>query len=223
MHWRAGKRISSLATIGKERRVNVGISFLLFSGSIVGLNWLNLSSLFPFVANDLHFDVSALGAITAVYVIGAGAFQIPGALVAGKYSQKKIIILGTLGASISTLLVSFASSVVEFEILRFACAVSTAFAYAPGYSLITKYFSAGKEGSAIGLFGGAAICGNIVALAADSVLPVYMGWRDHPCTQRNYRSNRRAIFDHSSTRCTIHRNGECSLERILRFFLESRK
>ena len=161
----------------EKQKVNLGIFSLLFAGSIVGLNWLNFASIFPFIANDLKLNVAALGTITAVFVIGSGCFQLPGALAASRYSQKTMMILGTIGASISTLLVSFASSVVELEVLRFSCAVTTAFAYAPGYTLITKYFDEGKEGSATGLFAAAAIFGNIVAFAADSVLAVYIGWR----------------------------------------------
>src|SRR5579864_6908847 len=158
-------------------KYRVGVSFLLFSGSIVGLNWLNLASVFPFIATDLKLNVSSLGSVTAVFVVGEGLFQIPAALLAGKYSQKKIIVLGTIGASLSTLFIGAANSVVEFELLRFACAISTAFAYAPGYILITKYFDRGKEGSATGLFAAAAVSGNIAALVVDSVLPVYLGWR----------------------------------------------
>ena len=158
-------------------RYRVGVSFLLFSGSIVGLNWLNLASVFPFIATELKLNVSALGSITAVFVIGEGLFQIPGALIAGKYSQKKTIILGTIGAALSTLLIATADSVTEFEILRFACAIATAFAYAPGYILITKYFDRGKEGIATGVFAAAAVTGNIGSLAIDAVLPVYIGWR----------------------------------------------
>jgi len=149
----------------------------LFTSSIVGLNWLNLASVFPFIASDLKLDVSALGSIAAVFVIGEGLFQIPAALVAGKFSQKKIIILGTFGASLSTLLIATAGAVGQFELLRFVCAVTTAFVYAPGYTLITKYFEPGKEGTAAGLFGAAALFGNMVALLVDSVLPVYIGWR----------------------------------------------
>ena len=167
-----------MATLGtKSMKYRVGVSFLLFSGSIVGLNWLNLASIFPFIATDLKLNVSALGSITAVFVIGEGLFQIPAALVAGKYGQKNTIILGTIGASLSTLLIGTADSVAEFELLRFACAVATAFAYAPGYILITKYFDRGKEGTATGLFAAAAVSGNIAALAIDTVLPVYFGWR----------------------------------------------
>ena len=133
--------------------------------------------MFPFIASDLKLNVSALGSITAVFVIGEGLFQIPAALMAGRFNQKKVIVLGTLGASFSTLVIAVAGSVVEFELLRFACAVATAFAYAPGYKLITKYFDPGKEGIASGLFGATALTGNIAALLVDSVLPVYIGWR----------------------------------------------
>jgi MFS family permease len=167
-----------LANLGtKNLKTRVGVTFLLFSGSIVGLNWLNLASVFPFIATDLKLNVAALGSITAVFVVGEGLFQIPAALVAGKYSQKKTIVLGTIGAALSTLLIAAADSVAEFEVLRFACAITTAFAYAPGYILITKYFDRGKEGMATGLFAAAAVSGNIGSLAIDAVLPVYIGWR----------------------------------------------
>jgi len=49
--------------------------------------------------------------------------------------------------------------------------------YAPGFVLIAKYFDRGHEGFATGLFGAAALVGNIMALLVDSVLPTYIGWR----------------------------------------------
>ena len=133
-----------MATLGtKNMKYRVGVSFLLFSGSIVGLNWLNLASIFPFIATDLKLNVSALGSITALFVVGNGLFQIPAAFLAGKYSQKKIIILGTIGASLSTLLIGAADSVAEFELLRFACAVASAFAYAPRLHSDSEIFRSG--------------------------------------------------------------------------------
>ncbi len=172
---RAGS--SQLANLGtKNLKTRVGVTFL-FSGSIVGLNWLNLASVFPFIATDLKLNVAALGSITAVFVVGEGLFQIPAALVAGKYSQKKTIVSGRSARLFPLCSSRLPTQSQNSKVLRFACAITTAFVYAPGYILITKYFDRGKEGMATGLFAAAAVSGNIGSLAIDAVLPVYIGWR----------------------------------------------
>ena len=155
----------------------VAVFFLLLSGVVEGLNWLNVSSVFPFFALDLKQNVSALGTITATFLVGEGLFQIPAAIIAGRYSQKRIILYGTAASSVAILLMAFATRIEQIAILRFASGIGMAFTYAPGYILVAKYFDAGSEGTATGMFGAAALFGNVFALIGDSVLPVFVGWR----------------------------------------------
>ena len=59
-------------------------SFSLIIARIVyGINWFNISAIFPLIAVEFNKDVSLLGSISAAFFMGIGLMQIP----AGIFSQ----------------------------------------------------------------------------------------------------------------------------------------
>ena len=63
---------------------------------VCAINWYSVSSVFSLIAADFHQNVSGLGLVTAFFVLGVAAFQLPAGLFAAKYGPRRALLLGTL-------------------------------------------------------------------------------------------------------------------------------
>jgi len=77
-------------------------------------------------------------------------------------------------ASLST---PFFSNLYYIAILRFILGVGLALAFAPGVTLMAKYFRKGSEGFSLGLFSGAFALGGLAGIPVWIVLAKLTGWR----------------------------------------------
>jgi MFS family permease len=144
---------------------------------VCAINWYSISSVFSLIASDFHQNVSGLGIVTATFVLGVAAFQLPAGLYAAKYGPRRALILGMLLISVSSLLIGLADQLIFLTLLRFVEGVGEAFIFGPGVILIMRYFKKGSEGLGIGLFGGAFDLGGIVGISGWAVLGGAVGWR----------------------------------------------
>ena len=107
---------------------------------VCAINWYSVSSVFSLIAADFHQNVSGLGLVTATFVLGVAAFQLPAGLFAAKYGPRRALLLGTLLISSSSILIGLADQVVFLTILRFVEGIGEGFIFGPGVILIMRYF-----------------------------------------------------------------------------------
>ena len=153
------------------------VATLIIVQFVCAINWYSVSSVFSLIASDFHQNVSGLGVVTATFVLGVAAFQLPAGLFAAKYGPRRALTLGTLLISVSSILIGLADQVIFLTMLRFVEGVGEAFIFGPGVILIMRYFKRGSEGLGIGLFGGAFDLGGIVGISGWAVLGDLVGWR----------------------------------------------
>ncbi len=153
------------------------VATLIVVQFVCAINWYSVSSVFSLIASDFHQNVSGLGVVTATFVLGVAAFQLPAGLFATKYGPRRALTLGTLLISVSSILIGLVDQVIFLTMLRFVEGVGEAFIFGPGVILIMRYFKRGSEGLGIGLFGGAFDLGGIVGISGWAVLGDLVGWR----------------------------------------------
>ena len=153
------------------------VATLIILQFVCAINWYSVSSVFSLIASDFHQNVSGLGIVTATFMLGVAAFQVPAGLFAAKYGPKRALTLATLLISVSSILIGLVDQVIFLTVLRFVEGVGEAFIFGPGVVLITRYFRSGSEGLGIGLFGGAFDLGGIVGISGWAVLGNLVGWR----------------------------------------------
>jgi len=141
------------------------------------VNWFNIASVFTSMATDLKTDVSGLGLLASSFFLGVAIFQVPGGILAAKFGPKRTSFLGVLIASVCSLLVSFSSELAHAIVLRFLVGLGMAFFFAPGASLIAKYYRKGSEGVGIGLYNSAFDLGGALGLFGWALLAEVVGWR----------------------------------------------
>lgn len=135
------------------------------------------ASVYLYMGRDLGQNVSGLGLLTTAFVIGIGAFQIPGGLLAEKIGPRRTIIYGTFIAAVSTLLTGLPSQLVVLALLRFLTGVGMAFIFAPCITLVAKCFKKDYEGFGIGLVAGAFDLGGVAVIPGWAELGRLEGWR----------------------------------------------
>ncbi|MDA4136269.1 MAG: MFS transporter [Thaumarchaeota archaeon] len=153
------------------------VATLIMIQVVCAINWYSVSSNFSLIAADLNQNVSGLGLVTATFVLGVAAFQLPAGLIASKYGPKRALLLGMLLISVSSILIGLVDDVLSLTALRFVEGVGEAFIFGPGVILIMRYFKKGYEGLGIGLFGAAFDFGGIVGISGWAVLGNLLGWR----------------------------------------------
>lgn len=144
---------------------------------IYAVNWFNIASIFPMLAVDFAEDISGLGSISGSFYLGLGIFQIPGGLLAARVGPRRTATYGTMLASSAALLSGLISEFYQLTLLRFIVGAGMALVFAPGVTLMAKYYRRGAEGLGVGFFNTAFHLGGVVGLFGWVLLGHLVGWR----------------------------------------------
>src|ERR687891_2717662 len=153
-------------------------SFSLIIARIVyGINWFNISAIFPLIALEFNTDVSLLGSISAAFFIGVGLFQIPAGIFASKYNPRISAIVGITISSMAALLCGLVLSSSDLIWLRFIVGFGMAFFFSSAVILIARHGKRGFPGFSIGLMNSAHSMGGIIGIFAWIIIAQMVGWR----------------------------------------------
>lgn len=170
-----------MSTNKKIRRIlssDAQASFSLIIARIVyGINWFNISAVFPLIALEFNRDVSLLGSISAAFFMGIGLFQIPAGIFAAKYNPRISAIVGITISSTAALLCGLVFSSSQLIWLRFIVGFGMAFFFSSAVILIARYGKRGFPGFSIGLMNSAHSMGGIIGIFAWIIIAQIVGWR----------------------------------------------
>jgi MFS family permease len=153
-------------------------SFSLIVARIVyGINWFNISAIFPLIALEFNKDVSLLGSMSAAFFMGVGLFQIPAGIFAAKYNPRISAIVGITISSTAALLCGLVQSSSELIWLRFLVGFGMAFFFSSAVILIARHGKRGFPGFSIGLMNSAHSMGGIIGIFAWIIIAQMVGWR----------------------------------------------
>src|ERR671914_6082 len=172
---------SNMKTNKKNKRIltsDAKASFSLIIARIVyGINWFNMSAIFPLIALEFNTDVSLLGSISAAFFIGVGLFQIPAGIFASKYNPRISAIVGITISSMAALLCGLVLSSSDLIWLRFIVGFGMAFFFSSAVILIARYGKKGFPGFSIGVMNSAHSMGGIIGIFAWIIIAQMVGWR----------------------------------------------
>src|SRR5918999_2149909 len=170
-----------MRTNKKDKRIlsaDASASFSLIIARIVyGINWFNVSAIFPLIALEFSKDVSLLGSITAAFFIGIGLLQIPAGIFAVKYNPRISAIVGITISSTAALLCGLVFSSSQLIWLRFIVGFGMAFFFSSAVILIARYGKKGFPGFSIGIMNSAHSMGGIIGIFAWINIAQIIGWR----------------------------------------------
>lgn len=153
-------------------------SFSLIVARIVyGINWFNISAIFPLIALEFGKDVSLLGSMSAAFFIGVGIFQIPAGIFASRFDPRISSIVGIIITSAAALLCGLVFSSSQLVWLRFAVGFGMAFFFSSAMVLIARHGKRGFPGFSIGLMNSAHSMGGIIGIFVWINIAQMIGWR----------------------------------------------
>jgi predicted MFS family arabinose efflux permease len=173
--------ILNMRTNKKNKRIlsaDASASLSLIIARIVyGVNWFNVSAIFPLIALEFSKDVSLLGSISAAFFIGIGLLQIPAGIFAVKYNPRISAIAGITISSTAVLLCGVVFSSSQLIWLRFIVGFGMAFFFSSAVILIARYGKRGFPGFSIGVMNSAHSMGGIIGIFAWIIIAQMVGWR----------------------------------------------
>src|ERR687897_1308182 len=150
---------------------------LIIARVVYGVNWFNVSAIFPLIALEFSKDVSLLGSISAAFFIGIGLLQIPAGIFAVKYNPRISAIAGITISSTAVLLCGLVFSSSQLIWLRFIVGFGMAFFFSSAIILIARYGKKGFPGFSIGVMNSAHSMGGIIGIFAWIIIAQMVGWR----------------------------------------------
>jgi MFS family permease len=150
---------------------------LIIARTVYGINWFNISAIFPLIALDFDKDISLLGSMSAAFFIGVGLFQVPAGIFAAKFNPQVSAVVGIIIASIAALLCGLAFSSSQLVWFRFIVGFGMAFFFSSAVILIARFGKRGFPGFSIGIMNSAHSIGGIIGIFAWISIAQMVGWR----------------------------------------------
>ena len=150
---------------------------LIVARIVYGINWFNISAIFPLIALEFEKDVSLLGSMSAAFFIGVGLFQIPAGIFASRFDPRISAIVGIIITSAAALLCGLVFSSSQIVWLRFVVGFGMAFFFSSAVVLIARHGKRGFPGFSIGLMNSAHSMGGIIGIFVWINIAQMIGWR----------------------------------------------
>ncbi|WP_040975902.1 MFS transporter [Necropsobacter massiliensis] len=136
--------------IGKFRWVIAVIFFLVYM--IAGADRANIGVVVPFIKEDFHLTNVDIGLMATLFYITYAAIQIPIGFLFSKYGVRKIFSGAMILTSLSTLVMGFATNVIQLKIFRAILGAAEGPLNIGIVSTINRWFPAKEKGLATGIF-----------------------------------------------------------------------
>mgnify|MGYP003586070671 FL=1 len=127
----------------------------------------------------MEFSMSAVGLswVTMSYLLSSAIFLVPFGKLGDLYGRRKILLIGIIGFSISTLLCSVAFDAVSLIIFRLFQGIFSAMMVSNNMALIISSYPPEQRGKVIGLNVSAVYVGSSLAPIIGGLLTDSLGWR----------------------------------------------
>ena len=154
-----------LATAGAMHFVHDGFSEILYV-------------LLPVWAAEFSLSLWQVGLIRTAYTGGMAAFQIPAGLLAERFGERRLLMLGTLVTACAFVVVaSVAASFVPLLLLLTLAGVGSGVQHPLSSSVVAKAYEDGPRRAALGTYNFAGDMGKVSSAALIGLVAAFAGWR----------------------------------------------
>ncbi|MGP8072418.1 MAG: MFS transporter [Thermoplasmata archaeon] len=140
-------------------------------------NWFTVGPALPAIGVTFGVGPADWGVLVAIFLVGAGLFQVPAGLMARRYGARVVALAGVgllaLGAGASALAPNFASLL----LLRLLAGVGAGLFFSPAIGLVASLYPEGRRGVPVGGFSSAFSAGAALGILGSSMLVPALGWR----------------------------------------------
>ena len=112
-----------------------------------------------------------------LFLLGAGAMQLPAGLSAVRFGSRAVSIFGLAAMAVFTVATAFSPNWIVLAALRFGAGAAAAFFFAPALGLVASYFPQGRRGPIVGLYNSGFSLGAGTGIFGGALVADAFGWR----------------------------------------------
>ncbi|MDP4085297.1 MAG: MFS transporter [Bacillota bacterium] len=117
----------------------IPVAFVMYM--LAYIDRINVGILMPFIQKDLHTSASAAGDIAGIFFVGYVIFQIPGGILASKWSAKKIVFILMILWGITSTACGFVQTEGQLKFMRFLLGVAEGGVWPAVLVLLANWFT----------------------------------------------------------------------------------
>jgi sugar phosphate permease len=153
----------------------IPVAFVMYMLAYV--DRINVGILMPYIQKDLHASASAAGDIAGIFFVGYMIFQIPGGILAAKWSAKKIVFILMLLWGVVSTATGFVHTEGQLKLLRFLLGVAEGGVWPAVLVLLANWFTGKERARANGFWMACLPVSAMVMAPISGVLLKYFDWK----------------------------------------------
>ncbi|AKB80803.1 putative transport protein [Methanosarcina barkeri 3] len=167
--------IPDVPVAGTGKQVVLLIAIL--AGFITPFDGSAVNIALPAIGAEFHMDAIALSWVATAYLLSSALFLVPFGKIADIYGRKKVFLYGITIFSLSSLIMTMASSSEMLIGVRVVQGIGSAMIFGTGVAIVTSVFPPGERGKALGTYITAVYIGLSVGPLLGGAMTQYLGWR----------------------------------------------
>jgi len=168
-------RTPDVPVAGTGKQVVLFIAIL--AGFITPFDGSAVNIALPAIGAEFHMDAIALSWVATAYLLSSALFLVPFGKIADIYGRKKVFLYGITIFSLSSLIMTMASSSEMLIGVRVVQGIGSAMIFGTGVAIVTSVFPPGERGKALGTYITAVYIGLSVGPLLGGAMTQYLGWR----------------------------------------------
>ncbi|WP_260987722.1 MFS transporter [Roseomonas gilardii] len=138
---------------------------------------VNLSTLAPLIASDLHLNNIELGFALSAFGYTYAIFQIVGGLTADRLGARRTLAICGLVWTVGTILTGLVGGLVSLVLARILLGIGEGATFPSATSAMTKWIAVGRRGYAQGIVHSCSRLANALTPPLVVLMAAYLGWR----------------------------------------------
>jgi len=143
-------------------------------------NWFDIGPAFPGARGlGAQFGVGpdVWGVLVAVFLLGAGATQVPAGFLARRHGERPVAIAGAGLLAVAALASAFAPNLAALLAARLVAGVGAGLFFSPAIGWVGRLFGPGERGLPVGTFSSAFSAGAAAGVVGSALLVPAFGWQ----------------------------------------------
>jgi EmrB/QacA subfamily drug resistance transporter len=146
--------------------------------SLIGaLDFTIINTALPSIQYNLHANIIELQWVINIFILALAAFMVISGKIADLYGRKRVLIIGLIIFSLSSLLAGCSYHIYMLIFFRFIQGASCTILYTSTGAIVSNIFPAHKKGQAMGILFTANALGLAIGPVLGGIIVYTLGWR----------------------------------------------
>jgi predicted MFS family arabinose efflux permease len=140
-------------------------------------NWFDVGPALPAIGGEFGVGPAGWGLLVALFLVGAGLFQVPAGLLARRFGSRVVSLSGVGLLAVAGAFGALAPNFPTLLGLRLVAGLGAGLFFSPAIGLVASLYPEGRRGVPVGTFSSAFSAGAALGLVASAYLVPAIGWR----------------------------------------------